>query len=468
MNNEIAADICVIGAGAGGLSVAAAAARLGVRVALVEKGRMGGDCLNFGCVPSKALIAAARRASLAGERLGVTYGPPQVDFAAVRHHLQSVIAAIAPHDSEERFAALGCTVIREAAHFIAPDRVAAGERIIRARRFVIATGSSPAIPDIPGLAVTPFLTNETIFDLETLPAHLIVLGGGPIGCELGQAFRRLGSRVTIVSHSFLKRDDPELAAVVLDSLRRDGVEMRRDTLVRVSATDAGIAVHTAGGETLRGSRLLIAAGRRPNIDGLGLVAAGIAATPRGVVVDRRLRTANRRVYAIGDVTGRALFTHMAGYDAGIVIRHALFRLPVRARADITPWCTFSAPELAQVGFTEAAARAAGHGDIRVITGKFADNDRARTEGETEGLIKIIAGKGGRILGVGIVGPHAGDLIQPWCLALSRNLKLSALAGYIAPYPTLGEATKRAAGAFYEPALFGPWTRRLVALLAKLG
>lgn len=468
MNNEIAADICVIGAGAGGLSVAAAAARLGVRVALVEKGRMGGDCLNFGCVPSKALIAAARRASLAGERLGVTYGPPQVDFAAVRHHLQSVIAAIAPHDSEERFAALGCTVIREAAYFIAPDRVAAGERIIRARRFVIATGSSPAIPDIPGLAVTPFLTNETIFDLETLPAHLIVLGGGPIGCELGQAFRRLGSRVTIVSHSFLKRDDPELAAVVLDSLRRDGVEMRRDTLVRVSATDAGIAAHTAGGETLRGSRLLIAAGRRPNIDGLGLVAAGIAATPRGVVVDRRLRTANRRVYAIGDVTGRALFTHMAGYDAGIVIRHALFRLPVRARADITPWCTFSAPELAQVGFTEAAARAAGHGDIRVITGKFADNDRARTEGETEGLIKIIAGKGGRILGVGIVGPHAGDLIQPWCLALSRNLKLSALAGYIAPYPTLGEATKRAAGAFYEPALFGPWTRRLVALLAKLG
>lgn len=468
MNNEIAADICVIGAGAGGLSVAAAAARLGVRVALVEKGRMGGDCLNFGCVPSKALIAAARRASLVGERLGVTYDPPKVDFAAVRDHLQSVIAAIAPHDSEERFAALGCTVIREAAYFIAPDRVAAGERIIRARRFVIATGSSPAIPDIPGLAVTPFLTNETIFDLETLPAHLIVLGGGPIGCELGQAFRRLGSRVTIVSHSFLKRDDPELAAVVLDSLRRDGVEMRRDTLVRVSATDAGIAAHTAGGETLRGSRLLIAAGRRPNIDGLGLVAAGIAATPRGVVVDRRLRTANRRVYAIGDVTGRALFTHMAGYDAGIVIRHALFRLPVRARADITPWCTFSAPELAQVGFTEAAARAAGHGDIRVITGKFADNDRARTEGETEGLIKIIAGKGGRILGVGIVGPHAGDLIQPWCLALSRNLKLSALAGYIAPYPTLGEATKRAAGAFYEPALFGPWTRRLVALLAKLG
>lgn len=468
MNNEIAADICVIGAGAGGLSVAAAAARLGVRVALVEKGRMGGDCLNFGCVPSKALIAAARRASLAGERLGVTYGPPKVDFAAVRHHLQSVIAAIAPHDSEERFAALGCTVIREAAHFIAPDRVAAGERIIRARRFVIATGSSPAIPGIPGLAVTPFLTNETIFDLETLPAHLIVLGGGPIGCELGQAFRRLGSRVTIVSHSFLKRDDPELAAVVLDSLRRDGVEMRRDSLVRVSGTDAGIAAHTAGGETLRGSRLLIAAGRRPNIDGLGLVAAGIAATPQGIVVDRRLRTANRRVYAIGDVTGRALFTHMAGYDAGIVIRHALFRLPVRARADITPWCTFTAPELAQVGFTEAAARAAGHGDIRVITGKFADNDRARTEGETEGLIKIVAAKGGRILGVGIVGPHAGDLIQPWCLALSRNLKLSALAGYIAPYPTLGEATKRAAGAFYEPALFGPWTRRLVALLAKLG
>ncbi len=468
MSSEIAADICVIGAGAGGLSVAAAAARLGRSVVLIEKGRMGGDCLNYGCVPSKALIAAARRASQAGERLGVTYDRPKVDFAAVRHHLQSVIAAIAPHDSQERFEALGCTVIREAAHFIAPDRVAAGERIIRARRFVIATGSSPAIPDIPGLAVTPFLTNETIFDLETLPAHLIVLGGGPIGCELGQAFRRLGSRVTIVSHTFLKRDDPELAAVVLDSLRRDGVEMWRDALVRVSGTAAGIAAHTAGGETLHGSHLLIAAGRRPTIDGLGLAAAGIAATPRGIVVDRRLRTANRRVYAIGDVAGRALFTHMASYDAGIIIRHALFRLPVRARADITPWCTFTTPELAQVGLTEAAARAAGHDGIRVITGKFADNDRARAEGESDGLIKIVATKGGRILGAGIVGPHAGELIQPWCLALSRNLKLSALAGYIAPYPTLGEATKRAAGAFYEPALFGPWTRRLVALLAKLG
>lgn len=468
MSNEIVADICVIGAGAAGLSVAAAAARLGVRVVLIEKGRMGGDCLNYGCVPSKSLIAAARRASQAGKRLGVTYGPPKIDFAAVRDHVQNVIAAIAPHDSQERFKALGCTVIRDAARFIAPDRVAAGDQLIRARRFVIAAGSSPAIPDIPGLAETPYLTNETIFDLEALPAHLIVLGGGPIACELGQAFRRLGSRVSLISHSFLKRDDPDLAAVVMASLRRDGVEVRRDAVVRVAGDNTGITAHTAGGEMLHGSHLLIAAGRRPTIDGLGLDAAGITATPQGIGVDQRRRTTNRRVYAIGDVTGRALFTHMAGYDAGIVIRHALFRLPARARADITPWCTFTEPELAQAGLTEAAARAAGHGNIRVITGKFADNDRAQAEGETDGLIKIVATKGGRVLGAGIVGPHAGELIQPWCLALSRNLKLSAMAGYIAPYPTLGEATKRAAGAFYEPALFGPWTKRLVALLAKLG
>ena len=468
MRNEIVADICVIGAGAAGLSVAAAAARLGVRVVLIEKGRMGGDCLNYGCVPSKSLIAAARRASQAGERLGVTYGPPKVDFAAVRDHVQNVIAAIAPHDSQERFQALGCTVIRDAARFIAPDRVAAGDRIIRARRFVIAAGSSPAIPDIPGLAETPYLTNETIFDLEALPAHLIVLGGGPIACELGQAFRRLGSRVSLISHSFLKRDDPDLAAVVMASLRRDGVEVRRDALVRIAGDNTGITAHTAGGDTLHGSHLLVATGRRPTIDGLGLETAGIAATPQGIGVDQRRRTTNRRVYAIGDVTGGTLFTHMAGYDAGLVIRHALFRLPVQARSDITPWCTFTEPELAQAGLTEAAARAAGHDNIRVITGKFADNDRAQAEGETDGLIKIVATKGGRILGAGIVGPHAGELIQPWCLALSRNLKLNALAGYIAPYPTLGEATKRVAGAFYEPALFGPWTKRLVAFLAKLG
>lgn len=471
MTHVLETDLCIIGAGAAGLSVAAAAARLGRPVVLIEKGKMGGDCLNYGCVPSKSLLAAAKRAHQAGVHLGVTL-TAAVDFPAVQAHVHNVIAAIAPHDSQERFESLGCTVLRAPARFTGPRQVTAGDQVIAARRFVIATGSRPRLPDIPGLAAIPYLTNETIFDLTALPPHLLILGGGPVGCELAQAFRRLGSKVTLVSRRLLAKDDPDLVAVVRRALLADGVRIVDGadvTAAALAADGVALTLSRAGQtETITGSHVLVAAGRTPAIDGLGLDAAGVRYTDKGIMVDRRLRTTNRRIFAVGDVTGRTPFTHMAGYDAGIVVRNALFRLPAKVRLPLTPWCTYTDPELAQAGLTEAAARAAGHKDIRVVTWPFADNDRARTEGGRDGLVKVVATRRGRILGAGIAGPQAGELIQPWCLALAQGLKMAAMAGYIAPYPTLGEINKRAAGLYFEPTVFSAGMKRLVSFLARLG
>jgi len=356
-------DICVIGAGSGGLSVAAAAAGFGVPVVLIEKGRMGGDCLNYGCVPSKALIAAARRAAdfATSAEFGVSAGKPTIDFPRVRDHVRRVIAAIAPNDSKERFGGLGVRVIAGAARFKDAATVAVDNLEVKARRFVVATGSSPAIPPIPGLADTPHLTNETIFDLDACPAHLVVIGAGPVGLELAQAFRRLGADVTVVEAATpLAKDDPECAEVVLDQLKRDGVVIRLGVVVtRVGRADGKVRVVIArgdGDETIDGTHLLVAAGRSPNTADLGLDAAGIKYERRGIVVDKRLRTTNRRVYAIGDVTGGLPLTHVANYHAGLVVRHALFRLPVRVDHDAIPWVTFTEPELAQVGLTEAEAK----------------------------------------------------------------------------------------------------------------
>lgn len=473
MTTNIEADICVIGAGSGGLSVAAGAAKLGARTVLIERGPMGGDCLNFGCVPSKALIAAARQAAAGrdGAAFGVSTSPATVDFARVHAHIHEVIATIAPNDSVERFSGLGATVIQGTARFTGRSEVVADGRTIRARRFVIATGSAPAIPPIPGLENTPYLTNETVFDLRTLPYHLIIIGGGAIGCELAQAYRRLGAKVTVLTLAFLEKEDPELAKIVLDRLRAEDVWLYdRVAVSSVAYTDNHFTVnvrHDAGRmETVRGSHLLIATGRRPNTDDLGLEAAGVVYDRRGVTVDRRLRTSNKRIYAVGDVTGRFQFTHMAGEDAGIVIRNALFRLPAKTSDNAVPWVTFTDPELAQIGLSEAAARAAGYGDLSVLRLPFAENDRAQTDRVTEGLIKVIATKRGRILGAAIAGPGAGELIQPWALAISQGLKLAAIARYIAPYPTLGEASKRVAASFYAPKLFSPSVKKLVAFLAK--
>ena len=476
---SIKADICVLGAGSAGLSIAAGAAQLGAKTVLVERGRMGGDCLNYGCVPSKSLLAAAKAASAQPRafRMGVRTAAPEVDFEAVHAHLHGVIEAIAPQDSVERFEAMGVTVVRASARFLGPREVAAGDTRIRARRFVIATGSVPTVPPMPGLDSLPYLTNETVFDLTELPEHLVIIGGGAIGCELGQAFRRLGARVSLLEMaSLLPKDDPELVDILRTRLRAEGLEILEGArVVGVGKSADGIAVaieRAEGGPDGRGQRvsgtaLLLAVGRRPAVDGLDLQAAGIEFDRTGVKVDARLRTTNRKVYAAGDIIGGNQFTHMAGHHASIVIRNALFRLPAKVETRAVPWVTFTDPELAQVGLGEEAARRA-HGRIRVLRWPFAENDRAQAERRTDGLVKVIATPRGRVLGAAILGAQAGELIQPWILAISRRIGLSAMAGMIVPYPTLGEASKRAAAGFYTQKLFSERTKRLVRLLLRLG
>ncbi len=474
MNDILNCDICVIGAGSGGLVVAAGAARMGADVVLVEKGEMGGDCLNTGCVPSKALIAAAAAAESARRagRLGVRVAAPEADYAAVRQHIRGVIEAIAPNDSVARFEAMGVRVIRAAAAFSGPREVEAGGTRIRARRFVIATGSSPAVPPIPGLDEVSYLTNETVFELDARPAHLVIVGGGPIGVELAQAHRRLGAEVTVLEMaSLLPQDDPEAVAVIRGRLAAEGVSLREGARVNGVKADAGgltVTLEANGRDSsVSGSHLLLAAGRVPNVGGLGLEAAGVEYGRTGIDVDRRLRTSNRRIFAIGDVTGGLQFTHAAGYEAGIVLRNALFRLPAKADYRALPWVTYSDPELAQVGLTEAAARLTQR-TVRVLRHDLADNDRAQTARDTDGFIKAVTSGNGQILGATIVAAHAGELIQPWVLAIREGLKIGALAGMVAPYPTLGEISRRAAGSFYESTLFSPRTRRLVRFLGRFG
>jgi pyruvate/2-oxoglutarate dehydrogenase complex dihydrolipoamide dehydrogenase (E3) component len=471
MSRSLAPDLCVIGGGSGGLSVAAGAAQMGAEVVLIERGLMGGDCLNFGCVPSKSLLAAARLAQLAlrGGALGIVSAPPRIDFAAVADSVQEVIGAIAPNDSVERFEGLGVRVIRAEARFTSPRTVRAGDIEIRPRRFVVATGSQPVIPPIPGLDRVPHLTNETVFANRQLPEHLIVIGGGPIGIEMAQAHCRLGARVTVLDVGpFLPRDDPELSAALTERLVEEGIAARpRVEIAGIECDGRAITASLAGGERITGSHLLVAAGRRPTVEALDLAAAEIEATVRGITVDARLRTTNHRAFAVGDVAGGPQFTHIANYHAGIVIRNALFRLPAKVNYRALPWVTYTDPELAQVGLTEATARAGG-GDWRVLRWRFAENDRAQTERDTEGLIKVVLRGNGRILGASILGAGAGELIMPWALAISQRLKIGAIANLIVPYPTRSEASKRAAGCYYTPTLFSSRTRRLVRFLARFG
>jgi pyruvate/2-oxoglutarate dehydrogenase complex dihydrolipoamide dehydrogenase (E3) component len=471
MTGYLAPDLCVIGAGSGGLAVAAGAAQMGAAVVLVERGAMGGDCLNYGCVPSKSLLAVASVAHhwRRGAAFGIAYAPPKIDFTGVADSVQQVIADIAPNDSAERFEGLGVTVLRAEARFTSPRTMRAGSEEIRPRRFVIATGSQPAIPAIPGLANIPYLTNETVFANRELPKHLIVIGGGPIGIEMAQAHCRLGARVTVLDIGpLLPRDDPELGAMLAERLSSEGVACRPGVKIAAVEGDHGIIrVRLASGEEIDGSHLLVAAGRRPTVAALDLPAAGIASTANGITVDARLRTTNRRAFAIGDVAGGPQFTHIALYHAGIVIRNALFRIPAKVDYRALPWVTYTEPELAHVGLTEAAARAL-EPLPRVLRWPFAQNDRAHTEREPEGLVKVVTRSNGRILGASILGAGAGDLIMPWALAIARRLKIGALATLIVPYPTRSEASKRAAGCYYAPTLFSARTRRLVRLLARLG
>jgi pyruvate/2-oxoglutarate dehydrogenase complex dihydrolipoamide dehydrogenase (E3) component len=475
MAETLKPDICVIGAGSGGLSVAAAAAAFGVSCVLIEAHKMGGDCLNNGCVPSKALLAAAKRAAFAhnAAAFGVR-AQAEADFAKVHAHVQRVIAAIAPNDSEERFNGLGVRVIRGHAKFNGRRSVVVGDQYeIRARRFVIASGSRASVPPIPGLEDGPYLTNETIFTLTARPRHLVIIGAGPIGLEMAQGFRRLGSEVTVLEAAQpLAKDDPEAASIVLTQLDREGVVVRSGVKVlRVGHLRGSVAVTFADGDdegTVEGSHLLIATGRKPTVEDLNLEVAGIRHDRAGIAVNHKLKTRNGRVYAIGDcAAGQLQFTHAANYHAGLVIRNALFRLPVRVNNDVVPWVTYTEPELAQAGLTEAEARKRKI-KFRILRWPYHDNDRAQAERETHGHIKVITDRKGKILGATIVGANAGELIATWVLALSQELNIRAMTGIVLPYPTLSEIGKRAAIDFFTPSLTRPMLRRIIRWLRLFG
>ncbi|MEM9846151.1 MAG: FAD-dependent oxidoreductase, partial [Pseudomonadota bacterium] len=428
---RIETDLLVIGAGSGGLSVAAGAVQMGARVVLLEGHKMGGDCLNYGCVPSKALIASGKAAYSQGHSAayGIADLTPKPDYAAAKDHVQNVIATIAPHDSVERFEGLGVQVIEEYGRFISETEVQAGEHVITARRIVIATGSSPLVPPIPGLDTVPYETNETLFDLRERPDHLLIIGGGPIGMEMAQAHVRLGSKVTVIEGAkALGKDDPELAEVVLKRLRGEGVEIAEEALAKeVRGTAGAIEVETEDGRLFKGSHLLIAVGRKSNIEKLDLDKAGIATTRTGIKVDASLKTTNRKVYAIGDVAGGLQFTHVAGYHAGIIIRSALFGLPAKASSHHIPWATYTEPELAQVGLTEAQARKMHGPALDVVRFDYSGNDRAIAERKTDGLIKVMVVKG-KPVGASIAGAQAGELIGIWALAIANGLKMKHIAG----------------------------------------
>lgn len=474
MAGDITCDICVIGAGSGGLSVAAGASQMGANVVLVEKDKMGGDCLNTGCVPSKALLAAGHAAANARRsgRFGIKTGKVSANGKQVFQYVRDVIAAIEPHDSVERFEGLGVKILQGEGRFVGSDTVEVGGQKVVAQKFVIATGSRAFVPPIEGLDGLSVLTNENVFELDEIPKHLIVVGGGPIGCELAQAFCHLGSKVTVLEmFKIMPKDDPELVRVVRNRMLEDGVVIHEGIEVaRAQGSPEApevVAKDMDGREhVIKGSHILVAAGRRPNVMGLGLEHAGVNFSPKGIEVDKRLRTSNKRIFAIGDVAGGYQFTHVAGYHAGIVIRNVLFKLPAKAKLDHVPWVTYTDPELAQAGLLEAQARERHGEGIKVLTWEFSENDRAQAEGETEGLIKVITTAKGKILGAGIAGPRAGELIQPWVLAMEQGLKIGAMASTIAPYPTLGEVSKRVAGRYYTPSLFSEHTRKIVRFLLK--
>lgn len=473
--NEYKVDLCIVGAGSAGLSVAAGAAQLGLSVVLFEAGEMGGDCLNYGCVPSKALIAAAHRAHAlrTASSFGVASVEPQIDWAGVKAHIRSVIAAIEPNDSQERFEGFGVTVIRERARFADARTIVSDSARVRAKRIVVATGSRAARPPIPGLDSVRYETNETIFGIAEAPKHLIILGGGPIGVELGQAFRRLGARVTIVeAASLLGALDREAAEVVRAQLTAEGVEILegwRAHSVRESGGDIALtAAHDSGEQReIAGSHLLVAVGRTPNFDGLGLDEAGVAFDKRRVATSPTLRsTTNTRVWALGDAAGGG-FTHTAGWHASVWVRNVLFKARTQADAVAMPAAVYSDPEIAQIGLTEAQAREQ-HGDgVKVARWGFHDNDRAQAQRETHGFCKLVIGKGGKLLGATIVGAEAGELIAPIAVAMANKLGVRALTNPVLPYPTRSEIVKRAAGAHFTPTLFSPGTRALVGVLKRV-
>jgi pyruvate/2-oxoglutarate dehydrogenase complex dihydrolipoamide dehydrogenase (E3) component len=458
--------LVVIGAGTAGLVTAAGAAGLGARVALVERHLMGGDCLNVGCVPSKAVIASARAAAeVAGAgRFGVRVGGGvEVDFPAVMERMRELRAGIAPHDGAARFRDLGVDVFLGEARFRSPDAVEVAGRTLRFSRAVIATGGRPAVPDVEGLAAAGFRTNETVFDLTARPRRMAVLGAGPIGCELAQAFSRLGVEVAILHNQaqFLPREDRDAAEILHAVFRREGIAVHLDTnLERVAlrGSEKVLTLAARGGERreLVVDEILVAVGRRPNVEGLGLELAGVEVGPRGVVIDDQLRTSNRRIFAVGDVALPFQFTHVADAAARIVIQNALFPVPRRLSSLVVPWATYTDPEIAHVGLYEEQAKRGIA--VATVTIPFADVDRARLEGDTEGFVRVHAeARSGRILGATIVGRDAGDLVSEVSTAIAGGVSLGALSAVIHPYPTRAEALRKAGDA---------WNRRRLTARAK--
>jgi pyruvate/2-oxoglutarate dehydrogenase complex dihydrolipoamide dehydrogenase (E3) component len=465
-------DLVIIGGGPGGLVVASVAARLGLTVTLIEKeARLGGDCLHSGCVPSKTFIHAARVAALMrrGGEFGLPACAPEVDLGRVNDHVQSVIAHIQAHDDPERFRSYGCEVLLgEAASFISPYEVQVGGQVVRGKRFVIATGSHAWLPPLEGLEEAGCLTHRDVFALRTLPARLAVLGAGPIGLELAQAFARLGSQVTVIERlpQLLLREDPELTDLLKARLIAEGLRIHTATrALRVSRQGDARMVECEGGLHCEADALLVAVGRRPNVAGLNLAAAGVDCGAMAIQVDRRLRTTQKHIYACGDVCGPYPFTHMAEYQAGIVLGNAVFRIPRRADYRVVPWVTFTDPEFARVGLTETEAREQGS-EPEVLRFPFRDVDRALTEGEPHGMVKLVARKG-RLLGASILGPHAGELIHELVLAMKTGASLRAISATIHAYPTLAQAARRAVNTGFAKQLFSPRTRGLVRWLHRL-
>lgn len=464
-------DICVIGAGAAGLSVAAGASRLGISVALIEANAMGGDCLNYGCVPSKSLLSASRHYYMAKNSIkyGFNTSVDKADIPCILDKVREIITQIEPHDSIERFTALGVRVYTGFASFIDHKTISINNEKIEARYFVIATGARALIPAITGIDTVKYYTNETIFSLDETPKHLLVLGSGPVGCELADAFAMLGVKVSLIARSkILAKEDEELVALLCNSLKEHGVNIYQNTKTLAIANKDGeisLEVEQDGiRSVITGSHLMVATGRSANIKQLNLESADVSYSENGITVNEKLCTSNKKIYALGDAIGGYEFTHIAGYHAGIIIRNILFRQ--RSKVDYTavPWVTYTYPELAHVGLNINDAKAKFGNKIRITEFEYKDNDRARTEREIIGKIKLITNTGGKILGVSILGTSAGELLFPWIDLINRGETVKAITKNIIPYPTLYEINKQVVSKYYTPILFSNKVRLIVKML----
>ena len=456
-------DIGIIGGGAAGLTVASGASQLGAKTLLIEKEPdLGGDCLHFGCVPSKTLIKSAHvyhQMKHAADYGLPSVKVPPVDFKSVSDRIRSVIAVIQKHDSQERFCGLGVQVEFGEAAFTDEHSVRMGNREFTAKHWVIATGSSPVAPPIPGLDQTPHLTNKEIFYMDRLPESMIILGAGPIGIEMAQALNRLGSRITVVDRAdqILTKEDKDMADEAMAVLSAEGVRFHLEAGIE-SVADKGnlkeVTIKDRDGQRvqLTSEALLVAMGRSANIEGLNLDSIGVKTQRTGITVDPRMRTSQKHIYAAGDVNGGYQFTHAAGYEGSIVISNAIFHLPRKADFTNLPWCTYTDPELASIGMNERFAKQAGI-ETKVWIEPFESNDRSLAEGQTTGRIKLVLDKSEKPLGVQILGNHAGELIGEWVASLNGKVKLAALAAAIHPYPTIGEISKKVAGSVFAPKIF---------------